>query len=151
MAAGLDQPPWAFDCSDWATLGPPIRSVRYSRYIRPGHWSPLASEIRAEGTYLRKYPTTTAVIEGHTDNVGGLEYNMKLSLKRAENVVNYLVEKFGIDRSRRWQHGACLAQCCEVLERRREPFAAPQRPDVLVHQPLQAGDLRRRVDVRLCC
>ena len=25
---------------------------------------------------------------------------MKLSLKRAENVVNYLVENFGIDRSR---------------------------------------------------
>lgn len=58
------------------------------------------SEIDTVGEYMKKYPTTTAVIEGHTDNVGSLEYNMKLSQQRAENVVKYLVEKFGIDRSR---------------------------------------------------
>ncbi len=57
-------------------------------------------EIAKVGDYMKKYPETTAVIEGHTDNVGGYDYNMKLSQKRAENVVNYLVENFGIDRSR---------------------------------------------------
>lgn len=57
-------------------------------------------EINRVGDYMQKYPTTTAVIEGHTDNIGGLEHNMKLSQQRAESVVNYLVEKFGIDRSR---------------------------------------------------
>ena len=57
-------------------------------------------EIAKVGDYMKKYPTTTAVIEGHTDNVGGSEYNMKLSQERAENVVNYLVENFGIERSR---------------------------------------------------
>jgi len=57
-------------------------------------------EINKVGEYMKKYPTTTAVIEGHTDDVGGLEYNMKLSRQRAENVVNYLAEKFGIERSR---------------------------------------------------
>lgn len=57
-------------------------------------------EINTVGEFMQKYPTTTATIEGHTDNVGGYEYNMKLSLQRAENVVNYLVEKFGIERSR---------------------------------------------------
>ena len=31
---------------------------------------------------------------------GNPEYNMKLSQQRAENVVSYLVDKFGIDRSR---------------------------------------------------
>jgi hypothetical protein len=49
---------------------------------------------------MQKYPWTTAVIEGHTDNVGGYDYNLKLSYQRAANVVDYLVEHFGIDRSR---------------------------------------------------
>jgi len=57
-------------------------------------------EVSKVGEYMKKYPTTTALIEGHTDNVGGSELNMKLSQKRAENVVNYLAENFGIDRSR---------------------------------------------------
>ncbi|MDD2541641.1 MAG: OmpA family protein [Desulfuromonadaceae bacterium] len=58
------------------------------------------SEIDSVGEYMKKYPTTTALIQGYTDNVGGYEFNMKLSQRRAENVVNYLAEKFGIDRSR---------------------------------------------------
>ena len=57
-------------------------------------------EINGVGEYMQKYPTTTAVIEGHTDNVGGYDYNMRLSRQRAESVVKYLTEKFGIERSR---------------------------------------------------
>jgi OOP family OmpA-OmpF porin len=57
-------------------------------------------EINKVGEYMKTYPTTTAVIEGHTDSSGGAEHNMKLSQQRAENVVNYLVEKIGIERSR---------------------------------------------------
>jgi OOP family OmpA-OmpF porin len=57
-------------------------------------------EIAKVADFLKQYPQTTALIEGHTDNVGGYDFNMKLSQKRAENVVNYLVENFGIDRSR---------------------------------------------------
>ena len=57
-------------------------------------------EVAKVGDFMKKYPTTTAVIEGHTDNVGSYDYNMDLSQRRAESVVNYLVENFGIDRSR---------------------------------------------------
>ncbi len=58
------------------------------------------NEIAKLGEYMKKYPTTTATIEGHTDNIGGAEYNMRLSQQRAESVVNYLVDNFGIERSR---------------------------------------------------
>jgi OOP family OmpA-OmpF porin len=58
------------------------------------------AEVERLGAYLRKYPDTTAVIEGHTDEVATEEYNMRLSQRRAESVVNYLVNRSGIDRSR---------------------------------------------------
>ena len=67
-----------------------------SAEIKPRYFD----EVNKVGEYMKKYPTTTAIIEGHTDNVGNSEHNMKLSQQRAENVVNYLVEKFGIERSR---------------------------------------------------
>ena len=50
--------------------------------------------------FMKQYPTTTTVIEGHTDNRGKYEYNIKLSERRADSVRNYLVEKFGIESSR---------------------------------------------------
>jgi OOP family OmpA-OmpF porin len=49
--------------------------------------------------FMRKYPNTTAVIEGHTDEVGTTADNMRLSQSRADNVVNY-VASHGIARSR---------------------------------------------------
>ncbi|MBJ6802312.1 OmpA family protein [Geomonas propionica] len=57
-------------------------------------------EMAKVADYMKKYPTTTAIIEGHTDNVGGYEYNMKLSRERAESAVRYLVDNFGIEKSR---------------------------------------------------
>jgi len=51
-------------------------------------------------TFLQRYPETTAVIEGHTDNVGSSERNLQLSRDRAQSVVNYLVSEHRIDRSR---------------------------------------------------
>ncbi|MFA6904001.1 MAG: OmpA family protein [Gallionellaceae bacterium] len=52
------------------------------------------------GNYMKKYPDTTAVIEGHSDNVGPSEKNKKLSQERAQSVVNYLMENFKIAESR---------------------------------------------------
>lgn len=45
------------------------------------------------GTFLKKYPDTKAVVEGHTDNVGTPEANQMLSQDRAESVMNYLVRE----------------------------------------------------------
>ncbi|NTV96231.1 MAG: OmpA family protein [Thiobacillus sp.] len=52
------------------------------------------------GTFMKKYPDTTAVIEGHTDHVGSDEDNMKLSQRRADSVVSYLTQSHDIAPSR---------------------------------------------------
>jgi len=49
--------------------------------------------------YLLENLNANAEIIGHTDNVGGLQKNMKLSYDRANTVKNYLIDK-GIDASR---------------------------------------------------
>ena len=51
----------------------------------------IAEGIRQAG------PGTKIVIEGHTDAVGGAEYNAMLSYKRAAAVQAYLAKKHGID------------------------------------------------------
>jgi len=45
------------------------------------------------------YPYMEIEINGHTDNVGGDEYNMQLSKDRAQSVADYL-EKHGTDAKR---------------------------------------------------
>jgi OmpA-OmpF porin, OOP family len=57
-------------------------------------------KIEKVGIFMRKYPNTTAVIEGHSDEVGSAAANMKLSEQRAAGVVTYLVDRGGIARSR---------------------------------------------------
>ncbi len=57
-------------------------------------------EIGRVAEFLNKYPNAKGVIEGHTDNVGGAAMNQKLSERRAQAVVNYLVQKYGIDPAR---------------------------------------------------
>ena len=39
-------------------------------------------------------------IEGHTDTVGSREYNLTLSERRAEAVVDYVAKRYGVDPSR---------------------------------------------------
>ena len=58
------------------------------------------NDIKRIADFMRKYPSTSVVIEGHTDNVGKELVNVKLSHRRAANIKAYLAEKFGIDRSR---------------------------------------------------
>ncbi len=55
-------------------------------------------------TYIAKLvkesPGFHVRVDGHTDNVGKPESNMRLSQERAEAVVKYLVEKKGVDARR---------------------------------------------------
>ena len=53
-------------------------------------------QIKKVAEFMTTYPGTTAVIEGHTDNVGKEASNLRLSTRRAESVRTYLIGKFGI-------------------------------------------------------
>jgi outer membrane protein OmpA-like peptidoglycan-associated protein len=48
---------------------------------------------------LKKNPGLKIEISGHTDHKGDAKYNLNLSQKRAESVLNYLVQQ-GISASR---------------------------------------------------
>lgn len=52
------------------------------------------------GTFMKKYPKTTAVIEGHSDDIGSDEDNLRLSQTRADSVVSYLQDTYAIGQGR---------------------------------------------------
>lgn len=49
---------------------------------------------------LTIYKDANVQVEGHTDNVGGEDYNQKLSEKRAQNVMEFLINPGGIAAAR---------------------------------------------------
>jgi outer membrane protein OmpA-like peptidoglycan-associated protein len=57
--------------------------------LLPASFKILESTVKG----LQKYDTVKVEISGHTDNVGGLEYNDKLSQARADAVRDYLIKK----------------------------------------------------------
>jgi outer membrane protein OmpA-like peptidoglycan-associated protein len=66
-----------------------------STVVKPG----LMSEIDRVAAVLRQYPQTLVRVEGYTDSVGSSEYNMELSIRRANAIKNLLVQR-GIAESR---------------------------------------------------
>jgi OmpA-OmpF porin, OOP family len=52
------------------------------------------------GLLMDRNPNLYCWIEGHTDLVGGDEFNLNLSIKRAEQVKSYLVESLRMDASK---------------------------------------------------
>lgn len=58
---------------------------------------PESADILAEmGTMLQEHGELSLMIEGHTDNQGDFDFNMKLSADRAAAVRQYLIDNFGI-------------------------------------------------------
>jgi OmpA-OmpF porin, OOP family len=50
--------------------------------------------------FMASYPSANAEIEGHTDNAGAADYNVKLSQDRADAVRQYLISTYHIAASR---------------------------------------------------
>ena len=66
-----------------------------STVVKPG----FNSEIDRVAGVLNRYPNTLIRVEGHTDSVGSDEYNMDLSIRRANSVRDLLVQR-GVSISR---------------------------------------------------
>jgi OOP family OmpA-OmpF porin len=60
----------------------------------------VVNDIQNLATFMKEYQNTNVVIEGHSSAVGNSKYNLILSQKRADAVINILINKFNIDASR---------------------------------------------------
>ncbi len=49
---------------------------------------------------MKKCPELCIAVQGHTDQRSNNDYNTKLSYKRAQGAIDYLVANYGVDRSR---------------------------------------------------
>lgn len=78
------------------------------------------------------FKTSNVIVEGHTDNVGSDEYNQALSERRAENVMNFLVEQ-GVAASRLTSVGYGLSHPIADNETK-EGRAKNRRVDLIVQE-----------------
>lgn len=58
------------------------------------------ADLEKAANYLRDNPKVTAHVEGHAADLTSTDKAQQISERRAANVVDYLVEKFGVERSR---------------------------------------------------
>ena len=78
----------------------------FDKFVIKSEASPLLEKVVA---VLEKNPSMGVEINGHTDNIGGSEYNMDLSRKRAQAVANFFMGK-GIQQNRLVVHGYGFTQ-----------------------------------------
>jgi outer membrane protein OmpA-like peptidoglycan-associated protein len=58
-----------------------------SDVVRPDAQDTLMNVVN----WMKEHPGKGIIVEGHTDSVGGRDFNMNLSLRRAQSVKNFLV------------------------------------------------------------
>jgi OOP family OmpA-OmpF porin len=54
------------------------------------------ADLEKLAEFLTEFPNAKGEISGHTDNVGGKDFNLKLSQRRADSVTQYMQKNFGI-------------------------------------------------------
>jgi len=58
------------------------------------------SELNEVGKFLQNHPDAYVMLVGYTDSIGSEEYNLDLSLRRADSAAKYLTSNHNIDRDR---------------------------------------------------
>lgn len=58
------------------------------------------SDIKNLADFMKQYPQTSTVVEGHTDSIGTDAYNQGLSERRANAVRDVLVNQYGVEGER---------------------------------------------------
>ncbi len=75
----------------------PVINFDLDRYnIRPSEFS----KLHQVASVMKAYPNMKVAVIGHTDRTAGNCYNDVLSFSRSEAAINYLVNKYGIQRDR---------------------------------------------------
>lgn len=82
------------DCGKWFL--PMIHFDLDRANIKPEFYG----HLHHVATVMKMCPNICITVQGHTDVRSSNNYNSHLSYNRAENVVNYLVSQYGIDRNR---------------------------------------------------
>ena len=82
--------------------------------------------------FLNNHSDKKYYIVGHTDNVGDLSYNMNLSEKRAESVMNELINGYGVDSTQIEAYG--VASLAPVTSNATEAGKARNRRVEIVEQ-----------------
>ncbi|MGQ9777695.1 MAG: OmpA family protein, partial [Thermodesulfobacteriota bacterium] len=96
--------------------------------IKPGS-EPAIKEI---GKLLQENKSLKLYVVGHTDNVGTIDYNLKLSKARADSVVKEFTTKYKISPDRLKAYG--IGQLAPVASNKTEDGRAKNRRVELVEQ-----------------
>jgi outer membrane protein OmpA-like peptidoglycan-associated protein len=83
----------------------------------------------------RRFPEYTMVITGHTDALGGTEYNQTLSLRRAEAVKEWLVRRYKMDPSKLETSGRGPGELLVPGDRSVEEQGPNRRVEVILRPP----------------
>jgi outer membrane protein OmpA-like peptidoglycan-associated protein len=60
---------------------------------------------------LKKYPDMVIQVEGYTDGIGGVKYNLALAQRRVNSCIRYLLSK-GVSRNQ--LEGNAMGKCCPI-------------------------------------
>lgn len=98
------------------------------------------TEVNQLAAFMKRFPESVVVIEGHASNIGSPDYNMRLSQRRA-NAIAELLAAQGVERSRITAQGFGVTQP-RVQGNTRAAHAANQRIEAKVTATVKQPVLR---------